>query len=368
MIAKENRPFKFSEIEGQKANLTAFKNYSKTIGGTFPDVMLFQGNTGSGKTTCAYIIAATVNCENPVLNKDGYYEPCGECESCKSIKKGVWSKDTYFFNASEMKPDDVLDLEKYASTSPWHGGRKTVIIIDEFQELSNKSKGSSLVLFEKKRKDTIFILCTMDSKIEKAVQSRAQLFTFKSLTATQIENCLFTILDKIDPDEKLPFDPKALILIGENSWGSARQAIQTLERCIASELWTVDSIEKELSFLSEEKTYKILEKLVQSDSDFYKSIENIKTYDFYIYAWTVLSTINKTLLTEDTDNWKYKSSKKIVDNSNFNRLVDTFINIEKMGYFKDYIFDYYIGNYLQQSPKSDIVETPKRTRRVASLA
>jgi DNA polymerase III subunit gamma/tau len=370
MLSKEFRPFHFSEVAGQKGNITAFKNYSKTIGGTFPDVMLFQGSSGTGKTTCAYIIAATVNCEQPILNKDGYYEPCGECASCKSIKNKDWSKDVHFFNASEMKPDDVLSLERYASMSPWNGGKKTIIIIDEFQELSNKSKGSSLVLFEKERKDAMFILCTMDDKIEKAVQSRAQNFLFKPLSASAIEeDVLFPALDELYKEKDIPFDTKALMLIGENSWGSARQALQYLERCIASELFTVDTIQKELKFISEEKTFNVMNDLINGNIDYFSKIDDVDIYGFYMYAWKIISTTQRTILTESSDSWKYKSSINLYKNPNYNKLVEAFLNIEKSGYFKEYIYNFYIENFfitcskpvsIKELSSTDITE--KKTR------
>ena len=375
MLNKDERPFTFSKMEGQKANITAFKSYSKVEGGTFPDVMLFQGNSGSGKTTSARIIGATINCKHPVLNAEGYYEPCGECASCKSIKRDIWDQDIYFFDASAMGPDDVTRLEKYATMAPWHQGRKTVIIIDEFQELSKKSKGSTLVLLEKKRKDTVIILCTMDPKIDKSISSRAIPFTFKPLTATQIETCLIDVLENIDPEEKLPFDTEALMLLGENSWGSARQAIVYLERCIASKLYTVAEIEKELSFLSEEKTYTILEKLLAKDATFYNDLGDIKLSDFYRYAWTVLGSVEKNVVVEADDSWKHKSAKRIVDNPNYESLMQAFLEMEKLGYFMDYKFNYFIGHYLNSKDNRiqeytmdkaiTIIPPPVRRRAVA---
>ncbi len=361
MISKQIRPRFFKDVIGHKANIKAFELYAKE--NSFPDVMLFQGNSGSGKTTCANIIATTINCENPKINESGYPEPCLECPNCKSVVDETYMHDTHFFNASEMGPEDVIKLEERASMSPWHGGKKTIIIIDEFQQLSAKSKGATLVLLEKKRKDSIFILCTMDVKgIDKAIQSRAQTYLFKPLNTNEIGESIIKTLELIDPEEKIPFDSKSLVLLAQNSWGSARQAQQYLERCIASELWTVEQIEQEFNFMSEEKGYEIFNDLINKNVDFYKKLESVKSENFYIYAWSIISSANKSLIMCHEEDWKYINSKKIILNINFIDLCETFILINKeIGtYFKEYIFDYYISKYMSKSVPKMVRERVKK--------
>jgi DNA polymerase-3 subunit gamma/tau len=358
MIAKESRPRKFSEVIGHEKNIMAFTK--KAINFDYPDVMFFTGATGSGKTTSALIIGATVNCKNLVMNDKGYYDPCGECSSCKSIINESFSQDVHFLKSSEMEKEDISGLEELAASTPMWGGRKQVIIIDEAQNLSKASKGATLNLLEKKRKDTIFILCTMDASVfDKAILSRGQVYNFKPLSFNEIGKALIKQLELIDPEEKLPFTPEALVLLSQNSYGSIRQALQYLDRCIDSELYTIDSIEKELSFISEAKTYQMVEKLLNKDPSFFTDLESVTIPAFYNYSWAVLSNIQKSCLMLDKDDWKYASSKKILSNPNFSELIDTYVTInnETSYYFKEYIFNLRIGKFMYK-------EAPVLTRQV----
>ncbi|NTW90717.1 MAG: AAA family ATPase, partial [Erysipelotrichaceae bacterium] len=331
MLAKEFRPRKFSEVIGQQKNILAFTK--KAVEFDYPDVMFMVGPTGSGKTTSALIIGATVNCKNPIMNEKGYVDPCMECSSCKSVLNETFNQDIHFIKSSEMGKDDILELETLAASSPLWGGKKQVIIIDEAQNLTKGSKGATLNLLEKKRKDTIFILCTMDATaFDKSITSRGQVYTFKPLTTEEVGASILKQLELIDPEEKLPFDTEALVLLAQNSFGSARQACQYLDRCIDSELFTVKDIEKELSFISEVKAYSMVEKLLNKHPSFYDDLDTTTATAFYSYAWAVLASVYKSSLTLDQEDWKYKNSRKILLNPNYDSLIEAFrnINLESM--------------------------------------
>lgn len=351
MIAQSQRPRKFSEVVGHKANLEAFKAKAKDF--DYPEVIILAGLSGSGKSTCANIIASTINCSDPQMNDQGYHDPCGKCPSCLSVINETFSHDIHYYTGTSLEKEGVLGLEEDASMSPWHGGRKTIVLVDEFQDLKERAKSATLQLLEKKRKDTVFILCTMDmSSIDKSISSRGQVYTFKPLSASDIYKILVDTLQAVDPEEKIPMEPEALILLSQNSWGSARQAQSYLERCIDSKLYTVEQIEQELNFLSEVKGYEIFNKLIAKDTSFYQELKNVTPADFYIYSWSILSTLNKTLLTVDPDDWKYKSSKAILDSPNYEALAQAYLNINRdtNGWFKGHIFDYYIGKYMMKEP------------------
>jgi DNA polymerase-3 subunit gamma/tau len=367
VLATDTRPRKFSDVVGHEKNMKSFTKKASTLEFDFPDVMFLTGNTGSGKTTSAFIIASTINCKDPVMNEQGYYDPCGTCPSCQSVIKETFNKDIHFFRSSEMDKDAMVELDELAASTPMWGGRKQVIIIDEAQNLTKGSKGVALNLLEHKRKNCIFILCTMDaSAFDKATISRGQVYDFKPLSTNEIIEAIAKQLDIIDPDEKLPFEPDALALLAQNSYGSARQALAYLERCIDSELYTVADVEKELSFISDAKAYKMVDKLLSKSADFFTDLATVKNVAFYNYAWAVLSNIKKELIVGelDQDNWKYKSSKKMINNPNFEALCKTFIDINRdcEYYFKDYIFDYHIGNFMYN--KAPIVEVRKPATRM----
>lgn len=361
-FAKESRPRKFSEVLGHEKTILSFTTYAKDF--SYPSVLFLEGLSGTGKSTCANIIASTINCENPTKNEKGYFEPCLKCQSCKSVINETWNADIHYYTGVSLEKQGVLGLEEDASLSPWHGGRKTIIIVDEFQDLGAKAKSATLQLLEKKRKECMFILCTMDvSSIDKSVLSRGQVYKFKPLPIDTTGKVITDQLDKIDPEEKLyPFEPSALVLLAQSSWGSARQALSNLQRCIGSQLYTVEEIEKELGVISEVKSYQLVQKLIDKDVSFFSDLSNIETKDFYNYSWVVLSSLNKSILTLDKDDWKYKSSKSILTNQNYKSLMNAYLNINEgvYSYWKEYIFNYYIGEYF--SNVAPILHEEKRTR------
>lgn len=347
MITKEFRPRKFDEIIGHTKQVEFFKRAS--IDCSYPDVMFFEGGSGSGKTTTAMIIGSVINCEHPIKNSQGYFDPCLECPSCKAILNETFSKDVHFFKSADMEKDDILDLENLASQMPWQGGKKNVIIIDEIQSLGKSSKEATLNLLEKKRKDTIFILCTMDvSKIDKAILSRGQVYKFNPLSSTDVGKALIKTLEVVDPKEEIPIQPSVLVTLSQNSWGSIRQAQQYLQSCIDLKLYTDDDVEENLGFFSEQKGYDIFNSLVERKNNFWDLISTVKAENFYIYAWSILSTVNKTLQTCDKEDWKYKSSSSIKNSVNFKQVCDLFVQMNNlMGtYFKEYIFTYCVGDYM----------------------
>ena len=350
MIAKNARPRYFTDIIGHESNVKAFIAKAKTLDFDYPDVMFMVGATGTGKTTSALIIGATVNCSSPV-EKDGHFQPCWKCSSCKSIMNETYNCDVHFYKSSEMDKGDIINLESLASTSPMFGGRKNVIIIDEAQNLAKSSKGATLNLLEKKRKNTIFILCTMDSSaFDKATLSRGQLYNFKPLPASKVGESLIRELDTLDPEQLLPIEPEVLVLISQNSFGSIRMAQQYLERCIDSEIYTVQQAEDEFQFLSEVKGYELFNLLVAKDTTFYDKLKTVKAADFYIYAWSILGSLNISMQTLDTTDWKHKSSTSILNSPNYKELAEAFLSINRDtdGWFKEHIFNYYIGNYMRK--------------------
>jgi replication-associated recombination protein RarA len=187
------------------------------------------------------------------------------------------------------------------------------------------------------------------SKIDRAILSRGQVYKFKPLSASEIGQSLLNILSAIDPEEKIPISPSVLVTISQNSWGSIRQAQQYLQACIDRKLYTDGDIEQELGFFSDEKGYEIFSKLLNKDSSIYSHLQNVRREDFYIYAWSVLSSVEKSIKTLDQEDFKYKSSIAIKNNENYSSLCDMFISLTQTmnGYFKDYIFDFYLGQYLQ---------------------
>lgn len=352
MFTLEYRPHKFSEVKGHISILKDLKKRAIDI--KFPTAMLFEGLTGTGKTSVALIVAMTVNCDNPIKNKDGYHDPCQTCQSCRSIIDEKFGRDVLVFDGSNMGKDDVLDLENTAATCPTVDNAR-VIIIDEFQHLGAQAKGAVLKIVEKKRKDTIFILCTMDKvSIDKSVIDREQVYSFKPLTNLEIGDYLLDILEVEDPEEKIPeiFIKEGIPLLASASGGSLRSAVSRLERCINSELWTKEDIEKELDITTDEKIYKVIDMLLEGDYQAFEEIKKGKSVDNFNYIYTVVTSsfILANNPNSDFEDWKVKKSRAQISNMNFTRLLGVMLdtarstnNYFNLNVFYSYLIEYYKG-------------------------
>lgn len=251
----------------------------------FSPTMIMEGDSGSGKSTSAFIIAGLLNCENP----KSYSSPCGECPSCRDITEERFHRDVHFFDGSNMGKEDVVELEKLAGSIPFYD-RNKIIIIDEAQELSKKGFGATLKLLEKKRKNTYIILCTMNVRaIDKPVKDRCQVYRFWPVAPEVIAEYLFGLLrDRSDiPDT---FFKEGIFLIADYSGGSVRAALQNAERCIYGEIFDKESIERELGFLSPDTLAGLITKLLRGDPKFFMQLRetNESIEEFYNKSWAAL--------------------------------------------------------------------------------
>ena len=369
MLYIKHQPTTFKDVVGQESIKKDLMK--RTISG-FSEVLLFEGFSGTGKTTLSLIIAMVENCENPVSTKDekgnSYNEPCQTCPSCKSILAKKFGTDIHMIDGSTCGKDGVAKLEETASTFPQ--SKKRIIIIDEAQALSSSAKGVLLKLLEKKRKDTIFILCTMDkSVIDKAIIARCQTYSFKSPTSLEIGGYLLSILEKEDPEEKVPdiFVSEGLVLLANNCNGSVRQAVSNLERCLNSELYGKEEIERELGLLSEDKTANLFNKLLEKDWSVLKDFTNLEIFTFFLYSFKIITNSLTTANDPEAspDDWKFKNAKKTIASKNFKKLFDTYLDIhsDTSYFFKDGIFLGHIIKYLfsDSSIQNQVIPLPTET-------
>ena len=224
MLTQSLRPFSWNEVVGQKGIVKELKKRSKDM--SFPEVMLFEGASGTGKSTMAFIVAALLSDRNPIVHEDGTKDPNPESPSSKAIIDMRFNRDVIYKDASNMSKEDILALSRDISNAPMYDKVK-VVIIDEAQNLGYASKGASLTLLEKKRKNTYLILCTMDvDKLDKAIKSRATTYSFKSPSSTEIAELLMTYTDEnhlnlpLD-DSMMEFYQKGIFMLAENCEGSA---------------------------------------------------------------------------------------------------------------------------------------------------
>lgn len=341
MLTQTLRPFSWDTIVGQKGIVREMKKRSKTM--EFPEVMLFEGASGTGKSTMAFIISALLSDRNPIIHEDGTRDPNPESPSSKAIIDMKFNRDVIYKDASNMNKEDVLALQRDIANAPMHDGVK-VVIIDEAQNLGFSSKGATLTLLEKKRKNTYLILCTMDiDKLDKAIRSRASVYTFKSPSSSDIAELLMTYTD--ENHLNLPFDDsmrefyeKGIFMIAENCEGSVRMAVQNFERCVQGEFFTVGDIEREFSIISSDKLSDIVVKLCQGKPEAVKEIKDFGAKDFY---YKLMKTLGDAYLYSKTGYldapWKKSLAMKLSSYDLYS-IISELQKSELNGYFREDLF------------------------------
>ncbi len=361
------RPRTFKDVFGHKKHIVDFRNSTKD--NSFPQVMMFSGTTGTGKSTLANIVACVINCESPVQQRCGGYEPCCECKSCQDVIREKFSRDIVYKNASKMSKDDVNDLERSASQAGFIDRKKKIIIIEEAQELSSKgAKGALLKLLEKARKDVHFILLTMDEKaFDKSIRDRCQIYKFKPFSSTEVYDFLSEFIEKIDPNEELPDEiVDVASLISDNSGGSIRKAIQDLQRSIKSETFNVKDAEELFDYISDEKAVTLLLKLAKKDALVFNDLTT-ELEAFFIKTFHILIDVKKSSFTGVFKNKNYETAgKNLIKTNNLDNLLEAYVNIQESTaqFNRDKIIQYYLMKYMGLPVQKLNEEPVSRRRRV----
>lgn len=227
-LYRKYRPQSFNEIIGQEHIVKTITNAlaSKSISHAY----LFSGPRGSGKTTIARLIAKSVNCENPILNKEGIsFEPCNKCPSCLEMINGKAMNMIEIDAASHTGIDDIRDLRDGINFSPGKSKFK-VFIIDECHQLSKGAANALLKTLEEPPAHAIFVLATTEvHKMIPTILSRCQRFTFKKFSLDEITKRLNILAKK----EKIKIDKDALRIIAMNSDGVIRDSESLLGQVLA---------------------------------------------------------------------------------------------------------------------------------------
>ncbi len=217
---RKYRPKCFSDVYGQDHVVATLKNELKE--NRISHAYLFTGSRGTGKTSCAKILAKAVNCENPV---DG--EPCNQCEVCRGIDSGVIYDVVEIDAASNNGVDNIRDLREEANYTPSRG-RYRVYIIDEVHMLSTGAFNALLKTLEEPPSHVIFILATTEvHKLPATILSRCQRFDFKRI---QPETMALR-LKEVANFEGLDITDEAAILIARIADGALRDGLSVLDQC-----------------------------------------------------------------------------------------------------------------------------------------
>jgi len=217
--ARKYRPATFDTVVGQEHITTTLKNAIQN--NHLAQAFLFCGPRGVGKTTCARILAKTINCQN--LTTEG--EACGKCDSCVSFQNNASFNIHELDAASNNSVDDIRNLVEQVRYPPQNGKYK-IYIIDEVHMLSNAAFNAFLKTLEEPPKYAIFILATTEKhKIIPTILSRCQIFDFNRIRIQDIAGHLAGIAQK----ENIQAEPQALHLIAQKADGGLRDALSMFD-------------------------------------------------------------------------------------------------------------------------------------------
>lgn len=247
--ARKYRPITFDTVVGQGSITNTLKNAIRN--NTLAQAFLFCGPRGVGKTTCARIMAKTINCLHPTENM----EACNECESCRAFNNNASFNIYELDAASNNSVEDIRSLVDQVRIPPQIGQYK-VYIIDEVHMLSAAAFNAFLKTLEEPPAYAKFILATTEKhKIIPTILSRCQIFDFKRITVDDIAKHLSYVAQS----EGVNAEPEALNIIAQKADGALRDALSIFDQMV--------------SFSGKNITYKdVIDNLNVLDYDYYFQI------------------------------------------------------------------------------------------------
>ena len=251
------RPPNFDEVSGQE-HITSILKYQCATG-KFSHAYLFCGSRGTGKTSCAKILAKAVNCLNPTASG-----PCGECAACRSIDSGAATDVLEMDAASNNGVDDIRDIRDEVIYTPAEL-KYRVYIIDEVHMLSTSAFNALLKTLEEPPEHVVFILATTElQKLPATIISRCQRFDFRRIATAD----LCARLHRIAREEGIDLSDEAARLIARQAQGGMRDAVSLLELCAGARLpITPDLVTRTIGTTGREGTCRVVNAIADKNFD-----------------------------------------------------------------------------------------------------
>lgn len=331
VLYRKYRPKVFADVYGQDHITSTLKNEIKN--GRVSHAYLFTGSRGTGKTTCAKILAKAVNCEN---NTNG--EPCNECEVCKGLDNGSIYDVVEIDAASNNGVDNIRELRDETNYAPSRG-KYRVYIIDEVHMLSTGAFNALLKTLEEPPAHVIFILATTEvHKLPATILSRCQRFDFKRIQPETMAIRLKAVALK----EGLELDDNAAVLIARIADGALRDGLSILDQCAGRSKKIDSTLVSEVAGLAgKEAMYKLSDCIASKDcnsamsviSELYQNsfdmerlcVEMINHFRNFLVAKTVRKSRELIICTDDEYNMIIEASKSFTVEEIINAL-DLFQN------------------------------------------
>lgn len=256
VLYRKWRPRQFSDVVGQPQVTSTLKN--ELISGRLAHAYLFTGSRGTGKTTCAKILAKAVNCLNP---QNG--DPCGECEICRGLDNGSVLDVVEIDAASNNGVENIRTLREEANFTP-AAAKYRVYIIDEVHMLSIGAFNALLKTLEEPPEHVIFILATTEvHKLPATILSRCQRFDFRRIAPADIADRLTYIAG----EENASIEPEAALLLARLADGALRDALSLLDQCLGrGRDVTVDLVTQTAGLAGREHLFRLADAVTGKDA------------------------------------------------------------------------------------------------------
>lgn len=326
-LYRKYRPKRFADVYGQDHVVSTLKN--ELSENRISHAYLFTGSRGTGKTTCAKILAKAVNCENLV---DG--EPCNQCEICKGMDNGTIYDIVEIDAASNNGVDNIRELREEANYTPSRG-KYRVYIIDEVHMLSIGAFNALLKILEEPPAHVIFILATTEvHKLPATILSRCQRFDFKRIQP----ETMAVRLKEVAGFENLTITDDAAVLIARIADGALRDGLSILDQC-SSRNKNIDAqlVSEVAGLAGREALYNLADCISAQDSS--KAVEIIadlyeNSYDMERLCVEMISHFRNYLIVKTV-----KNSRELIvcTDSEYNSIIESakVFTLEKVIYALD---------------------------------